>query len=94
MAWHTGRTDLPLSPAGEAEARAPSAGTRAASRSTGVLSSLLTRATTTAHLAGFGDRAEHSDALLEVDYGDQPDHPGDPGVAARLGPVPGRLPGR
>ena len=35
-----------------------------------VLSSPLTRATTTAALAGFGDRVELTDALLEVDYGD------------------------
>jgi broad specificity phosphatase PhoE len=66
---HTGRTDLPLSPAGEAEARALGEHLRglAADR---VLSSPLTRATATAELAGFGDRVELTDALLEFDYGE------------------------
>jgi broad specificity phosphatase PhoE len=66
---HTGRTDLPLSPAGEAEARALGRHLRGLEVDR-VLSSPLTRATTTARLAGFGGRVEHTDALLEVDYGD------------------------
>jgi broad specificity phosphatase PhoE len=66
---HTGRTDLPLSPAGEAEARALGQHLRGLEVDR-VLSSPLTRATATAALAGFGDRVELTDALLEVDYGD------------------------
>jgi broad specificity phosphatase PhoE len=66
---HTGRTDLPLSPAGEAEARALGQHLRGLEVDR-VLSSPLTRATTTAALAGFGDRVELTDALLEVDYGE------------------------
>ena len=66
---HTGRTDLPLSPVGEAEARA--LGDHLRGLEVGrVLSSPLTRAVTTAKLAGFGDRVELTDALLEFDYGD------------------------
>ncbi|HET9290869.1 MAG TPA: histidine phosphatase family protein [Actinomycetes bacterium] len=66
---HTGRTDLPLSPAGEAEARALGRHLRGLEVDR-VLSSPLTRATTTARLAGFGDRVELADPLLEFDYGD------------------------
>jgi probable phosphoglycerate mutase len=66
---HTGRTDLPLSPAGEAEARALGRHLRGLEVDR-VLSSPLTRATATAALAGFGDRVELTDALLEVDYGE------------------------
>ena len=66
---HTGRTDLPLSPAGEAEARALGRHLRGLEVDR-VLSSPLTRATATAALAGFGDRVKLTDALLEVDYGD------------------------
>ena len=66
---HTGRTDLPLSPAGEAEARALGQHLRGLEVDR-LLSSPLTRATTTAALAGFGDRVELTDALLEVDYGE------------------------
>ena len=51
---HTGRTDLPLSPAGEAEARALGQHLRGLEVDR-VLSSPLTRATTTAALAGFGE---------------------------------------
>jgi ribose 5-phosphate isomerase len=65
---HTGRTDLPLTPTGERQARA--LGLQLAGVSFDrVLSSPLDRALTTAHLAGFGDRVEPSDALLEMDYG-------------------------
>ena len=66
---HTGRTDLPLSPAGEAEARALGQHLRGLEVDR-VLSSPMTRATATAALAGFGDRVELTDALLEVDYGE------------------------
>jgi broad specificity phosphatase PhoE len=66
---HTGRTDLPLSPVGEAEARA--LGDHLRGLEVGrVLSSPLTRAVTTAKLAGFGDRVERTDTLLEFDYGE------------------------
>jgi broad specificity phosphatase PhoE len=66
---HTGRTDLPLSEAGEAEAKALGQHLRGLEVDR-VLSSPLSRAVTTARLAGFGDRVELSDALLEFDYGD------------------------
>src|SRR4029453_15860527 len=66
---HTGRTDLPLSAAGEAEAgalrpplRGPAGGR--------VLSSPPTRAVETTRLAGFGDPPEIPSALLEFDYGE------------------------
>lgn len=66
---HTGRTDLPLLPEGEDEARAlrPRIGDHAFAR---VLSSPSIRAHDTARLAGFGDRAETTDLLLELDYGE------------------------
>ena len=65
---HTGHTDVPLSPAGEAEAKALGAhlATLQVDR---VLSSPLSRAVATARLAGFGDRLEETAALLEFDYG-------------------------
>jgi broad specificity phosphatase PhoE len=65
---HTSRTDVPLSPAGEAEAEALGAhlATLQVDR---VLSSPLSRAVTTARLAGFGDRLEETPALMEFDYG-------------------------
>ena len=66
---HPGRTDLPLSPAGEAEARALGQHLRGLEVDR-VLSSPMTRATATAALAGFGDRVELNDTLLEVDYGE------------------------
>ena len=66
---HTGRTDLPLSPVGEAEARALGQHLRGLEVDR-VLSSPLRRATATAALAGFGDRVELTDALLEFDYGE------------------------
>jgi len=66
---HTGRTDLPVSPAGEAEAKALGQHLRGLEVDR-VLSSPLTRATATAQLAGFGDRVELTDTLLEFDYGD------------------------
>jgi broad specificity phosphatase PhoE len=66
---HTGRTDLPLSPVGEAEAAALGRHLRGLQVDR-VLSSPLTRAVSTARLAGFGDRVELTDALLEFDYGE------------------------
>jgi probable phosphoglycerate mutase len=66
---HTGRTDLPLSPTGEAEAKALGDHLRGL-RFDRVLCSPLARARVTATLAGFGDRLELTDALLEFDYGD------------------------
>ncbi|HJW35857.1 MAG TPA: histidine phosphatase family protein, partial [Actinomycetes bacterium] len=66
---HTGRTDLPLSPAGEAEARALGEHLDGLEVDR-VLSSPLRRASATAALAGFGDQVEVTDALLEFDYGE------------------------
>lgn len=65
---HTGRTDLPLTAHGEAQARA--LGERLAGRRFAlVLCSPLERARRTAELAGYGDALELDDDLLEVDYG-------------------------
>jgi broad specificity phosphatase PhoE len=66
---HTGRTDLPLSPAGQAEAEALGRHLDGLAVDR-VLSSPLARAAFTARLAGFGDRVEVTDALLELDYGE------------------------
>ena len=66
---HTGRTDLPLSPVGEAEARALGQHLDGLEVDR-VLCSPLTRARATAELAGFRDRLELTDTLLEFDYGD------------------------
>lgn len=64
---HTGRTDLPLNPAGEAAAR--ELGDRLGGRSYDlVLSSPLRRALDTARLAGFEPRVD--DRLREMDYGE------------------------
>jgi broad specificity phosphatase PhoE len=66
---HTGRTDVPLSPVGEAEARA--LGEHLAGLQVDrVLSSPLARAAETARLAGFGARLQTTPALLEFDYGE------------------------
>jgi len=66
---HTGRTDVSLSPAGEAEAQALGAHLDGLEVDR-VLASPLARATTTARLAGFGERLETTRALLEFDYGE------------------------
>jgi broad specificity phosphatase PhoE len=66
---HTGRTDLPLTAEGEAEARALRAPLTAVDFDR-VLCSPLSRARETCELAGLGDRAELRDDLLEWDYGD------------------------
>ena len=65
---HTGRTDLPLTPQGEAEA------TRLGQRLQGmtfaaVLTSPLRRAVRTCELAGFGSAAEIEADLVEWNYG-------------------------
>jgi broad specificity phosphatase PhoE len=66
---HTGSTDLPLTPAGERDARALRE--RLAGHTFGrVLSSPLTRAMETARLAGFDARLVVTDLLREYDYGD------------------------
>lgn len=66
---HTGRTDLPLTARGEAQARALApllAGVRFAR----VLVSPLQRARRTAELAELGDAIELDEDLMEVDYGE------------------------
>jgi len=65
---HTGRTDIPLTERGRAEALG--VGARLVDHTFAiVLSSPLSRALDTARLAGFGDRVETTDDLLEWDYG-------------------------
>jgi broad specificity phosphatase PhoE len=66
---HTGRTDLPLLPDGEDQARATGA-VLAGRRFDLVLTSPLSRARRTCELAGYGDVAEVDPDLLEWDYGD------------------------
>jgi broad specificity phosphatase PhoE len=66
---HTGRTDIPLTDRGREDAhrlRAMLAG----STFSRVLSSPLSRALDTARLAGFGERVETVEDLLEWDYGE------------------------
>jgi probable phosphoglycerate mutase len=68
-ARHTGRTDMPLTDAGRERARR----LRAALAEVGfarVFTSPLSRARETAEIAGFGDRAEPREELLEWDYGE------------------------
>jgi len=66
---HTGRTDLPLTEDGEAEARKvkPLLEGRGFTK---VISSPLSRALETCRLAGLGDEVETNDELLEWDYGE------------------------
>ena len=66
---HTGRTDIPLTDEGRAQAAAL-APVLAGLRPDRVLSSPLSRARETCELAGFGDRVEVDDRLLEWDYGE------------------------
>lgn len=68
LGQHTGRTDVPLTDAGRAEAEAV-ARKVAGHAFAHVLSSPLSRALETARIAGFGDRVETADDLLEWDYG-------------------------
>jgi broad specificity phosphatase PhoE len=66
---HTGRTDIPLTDAGREQAevlRVPLSEWSFAR----VYTSPLSRAEETCRLAGLGERAEVTDALLEWDYGD------------------------
>ena len=66
---HTGTTDLPLTPEGELQAVA--IGKLLTDRTFDhVVASPLRRAMDTARLAGFGERLEIDDALVEVDYGE------------------------
>jgi broad specificity phosphatase PhoE len=66
---HTGRTDVPLTSDGQRQAEA--LGRALAGRGFAhVLTSPLSRAAETCRLAGFGDRAEARDELVEWDYGD------------------------
>ena len=65
---HTGRTDIPLTARGEANAR--SLGQRLNGETfERVFVSPLGRARRTCELAGFGDRARPEADLLEWDYG-------------------------
>lgn len=65
---HTGRTDIPLTDAGRAQARR--LGRALEGRAfTRVLASPLSRAAETARLAGFADRVTFDDDLREWDYG-------------------------
>jgi probable phosphoglycerate mutase len=65
---HTGRTDIPLTPRGETNAR--QLGSRLAGvEFARVFTSPLQRARRTCELAGFGDRAEIDLDLVEMDYG-------------------------
>jgi broad specificity phosphatase PhoE len=66
---HTGRTDVPLTDVGRAQAEAV-AGKLAGHAFALVLSSPRSRALDTAHQAGFGDRVETTDDLLEWHYGE------------------------
>ena len=68
---HTGRTDLPLLPEGEAEARrvGPLLQHMGGHPFAAVLVSPLQRARRTAELAGLGDQASSCDELMEWDYG-------------------------
>jgi broad specificity phosphatase PhoE len=65
---HTGRTDAPLTAAGEREAMALR-GMLGGRRFALVLSSPLSRALETCRLAGYGDVAMKEDDLREWDYG-------------------------
>ncbi|MBS1869097.1 MAG: histidine phosphatase family protein [Actinobacteria bacterium] len=65
---HTGRTDVPLTPRGERQARALGERLRGAAFAL-VLASPLERARRTAELAGFGDALALDADLVELDYG-------------------------
>jgi broad specificity phosphatase PhoE len=66
---HTGRTDVPLTEEGRRQA-ALLRESLAGRRFERVLSSPLGRAAETCRLAGLGERAERTEALLEWDYGE------------------------
>ena len=65
---HTGRTDVPLTERGRDRARAVGEALRGREFAL-VLTSPLGRALETCRLAGFGERAETRDELMEWDYG-------------------------
>ena len=65
---HTGRTDIPLTPAGEDSARAI-ARELAGQEFSLVLTSPLQRAVRTCELAGYGNQAQVDPNLAEWDYG-------------------------
>ena len=65
---HTGRTDVPLTEQGRRQAEAVGAAFRDRDFAL-VLTSPLGRALETCRLAGFGDRAQPRDELMEWDYG-------------------------
>ncbi len=65
---HTGRTDVPLTARGRADAREVGRRLQAVSFAL-VLSSPLSRALETARLAGFGERVKVDPDLAEWDYG-------------------------
>jgi probable phosphoglycerate mutase len=65
---HTGRTDIPLTERGERDASALSTKLQSLNFAK-VWTSPLTRARRTAELAGFADRLETDDDLMEWDYG-------------------------
>jgi broad specificity phosphatase PhoE len=91
---HTGRTDLPLLPEGEDQARTTGALLDGRTFAL-VLTSPLQRARRTAELAGYGDAAEIDEDLVEWDYGDYEGvtsaeiHRTDPQWTVWRGPVPG-----
>lgn len=66
---HTGRTEIPLTEIGREQARGLAA-RLADRRFERAFVSPLGRAGDTCRLAGFGDRAEVRDALVEFDYGE------------------------
>ena len=66
---HTGRTDLPLTEAGERNARALGERLRGLTFAK-IFTSPLQRAVRTCELAGFGNRAERDPDLMEWDYGE------------------------
>ena len=66
---HTGSTDLPLLPEGEAEARALGP-VLSQQQFAAVFSSPLQRAQRTCALAGLGDRMQICDDIIEWNYGD------------------------
>jgi len=66
---HTGRTDVQLTERGRRQAKTVGEAVRNREFAV-VLTSPLGRAFETCRLAGFGDRAERRDELMEWDYGD------------------------
>ena len=91
---HTGHTDIPLLPEGEAQARATGA-LLADHRFALVLTSPLQRARRTCELVGLGEQAQIEPDLIEWDYGDYEGitsaeiHHTVPGWTVWTGEVPG-----